>query len=297
MTIDGRTRPAGVVGWPVERSLSPAMHNAAYEALGLNWVYLPFPIQDQSGLLRFTDAVRSLPFVGFNITMPYKQAMLSLCDEVALFAQMAGAVNTVHCVDDRLIGYNTDGRGLIEALENEVGFVPEGKRIALIGAGGAAGAAVVALVLAKASHVTIVNRDPSRADALLERLQGYMRGTTAEAIALESGAEDAISSADLIINATPLGLGQDDPSPVPVSWLRPNQVVCDMIYQQSSTALLRGASAAGASTLGGLPMLVAQGALSIDIWSESAQTPAPRDVMRSAAEVALVAMTSPGGPE
>ncbi|MHB1341761.1 MAG: shikimate dehydrogenase [Coriobacteriia bacterium] len=297
MTIDGRTRPAGVVGWPVERSLSPAMHNAAYETLGLNWVYLPFPIQEQSGLLRFTDAVRSLPFVGFNVTMPYKQVMLSLCDEVALFAQMAGAVNTVHCVDGRLIGYNTDGRGLTEALENEVGFMPEGKRIALIGAGGAAGAAVVALILAKAAHVTIINRDPSRADSLLGRLAGYMRGTTAEAIALEPAARDAVASADLVINATPLGLGADDPSPVPAAWLNPSQVVCDLIYQQSSTALLRDAKAAGATTLNGLPMLVAQGALSIDIWSESAQIPAPRNIMRSAAESALVAMMSPGGPE
>ncbi|MGB4592393.1 MAG: shikimate dehydrogenase [Coriobacteriia bacterium] len=297
MIIDGRTRLAGIVGWPVDRSLSPAMHNAAYEALGLNWVYLPLPLHEQTGLLRFTDAARSLPFVGFNVTMPHKQAMLDLCDEVAMFAQMAGAVNTVHCVDGRLIGYNTDGRGLIEALESEVGFVPEGKRIALIGAGGAAGAAVVALVLAKAAHISIVNRDPMRSEGLLDRLSGYMRTTSSESLLLDAGAEDAISGADLVINATPVGLKADDPSPVPESWFGPSQVVCDMIYQQQTTALLRGAATAGAKTLGGLPMLVAQGALSIDIWSDSAQVTAPRDAMRAAAEGAFSLLATQGGAE
>ncbi len=107
MMIDGRTRPAGVVGWPIGHTLSPAMHNAAYEELGLNWVYLPLAVPDQGALLRFADAARALPFVGFNVTMPYKQAILELCDEVAMLAQMAGAVNTVHCSEGRLIGYNT----------------------------------------------------------------------------------------------------------------------------------------------------------------------------------------------
>ncbi|MEN6429528.1 MAG: shikimate dehydrogenase [Coriobacteriales bacterium] len=297
MTIDGRTRPAGLVGWPIERSLSPAMHNAAYDALGFNWVYLPFPIKDGAGLVRFIDAVRSLPFVGFNVTMPHKQAMLGLCDEVALFAQMAGAVNTVHCVDDHLIGYNTDGRGLIEALETEAAFNAEGKRVALIGAGGAAGAAMVALVLAKAAHVTVINRDESRAQAMLERMEGYMRQTTADVVALNGSASAAVSSADLVINATPVGMKADDPSPVPTTWFAPGQVVCDMVYQQPSTALLAGAAAAGASTVGGLSMLVAQGALAIDIWSESAQTSAPRDVMRAAAEEAFGKLLESGGAQ
>lgn len=273
------------------------MHNAAYDALGLNWVYVPMPVPDQSALLRLTDAARSLSVVGFNVTMPYKQAMLSLCDEVAMLAQMAGAVNTVHCVDGQLIGYNTDGRGLIEALETEVGFIPEGKRVTLVGAGGAAAAAVVALVLAKASHINIINRDVTRAEALLERLQGYMRTTTAAAIPLDTDAEEAVTGADLVINATSVGLDPADPSPVPGAWFRPEHVACDMIYQQSSTAFLRGANQAGATTLGGLPMLVAQGALSVDIWSESAQTRTPRDVMRAAAEKAAAELFAQGGGE
>ncbi len=270
------------------------MHNAAYDALGLNWVYVPLPVRDTPSLLKFTEAVRGLPFVGFNVTMPYKQTMLELCDDVALFAQMAGAVNTVHVVEGRLIGYNTDGRGLIEALKEEVGYDASGARVALIGAGGAAGAALVAFVLARAAHVSVLNRDVGRAETLIDRLEAHRRGTELRALPLGPEARDAISSADLVVNATPVGLVRDDPSPIPVEWLHDGQVVCDMIYQQSTTALLDGAARVGAKCLGGLSMLVAQGALAIDIWSDSAQTAAPRAVMREAAEEAFREMQGEG---
>ncbi|GAV31521.1 shikimate 5-dehydrogenase [Coriobacteriaceae bacterium EMTCatB1] len=287
MRIDGRTRLAGVVGWPIDRTLSPAMHNAAYEALELNWVYLPFPVQDQGGLVRFVDAVRALPFVGFNVTMPYKQAILPLCDEVAMFAQMADAVNTVHCVDGTLVGYNTDGRGLIDALKAEVGFDPAGKKAVVIGAGGAAGAAVVGLIVGKASSVAVVNRSVERAEAIVERMRPYLRGASAVALPLDRDAREAVESADLVINATPVGMVDGDPSPVPPEWLHEGQVVCDMIYQRPETDLMRVARDAGATVIGGLPMLVEQGALAIEIWSGASQLKVPRDVMRRAAEEAL----------
>ncbi|MDO9556760.1 MAG: shikimate dehydrogenase [Coriobacteriia bacterium] len=287
MQIDGRTKTAGVIGWPIEHSLSPAMHNAAYESLELNWVYVPLPVQDQGGLIRVVSAMRALPFVGFNVTMPYKQAMLELCDEVAMFAQMAGAVNTVHCVDGRLIGYNTDGRGLLESLAEETGFTPEGRRVVIVGTGGAAGAAMVGFILGKASHLTITGRDVDKADQMLARVQDYLRGVQVHAVALGPDAEESVRSADLIVNATSLGMKSDDLSPIPVEWLSANQVVCDMTYVCADTALLCGARAAGAKTMSGLGMLVAQGALAIDIWMESAQVRAPRDVMRSAAEKTL----------
>jgi shikimate dehydrogenase len=287
VTIDGRTRLAGVVGWPVEHSLSPAMHNAVYQELGVNWVYLALPVPDQSALLRFVDAARSLPFVGFNVTMPHKQAMLELCDEVAMLAQMAGAVNTVHCVEGELVGYNTDSRGLLESLEAEAQFKTEGRRIAVIGAGGAAGAAVAGFILGKAAHLTIVNRDTSRADKLLARVEPYLRGLEVDVETLDAGAERAVREADLVVNATPLGMNADDPSPIPVEWLHSGQAVYDMIYRPTDTALLRGARAAGATAVGGLGMLVAQGALAVDIWAENPQHRAPRDVMRTAAEDAL----------
>ncbi|MDZ4655522.1 MAG: shikimate dehydrogenase [Coriobacteriia bacterium] len=287
MRIDGKTKFAGVIGWPIEHTLSPAMHNAVYESLELNWVYVPLPVPDQSALLRVVSALRTLPCVGFNVTMPYKQAMLDLCDEVAMFAQMAGAVNTVHCADGRLIGYNTDGRGLLESLAEEAGFEPEGRRVVIVGTGGAAGAAMVGFVLGKASHLTIAGRDIDKADQMLARVQDYLRGVQVAAVTLGPDAEEAIRAADLIVNATSIGMIAAGSSPVPVEWLSANQVVYDMTYTSADTVLLAGARNAGAKAIGGLGMLVAQGALAVDIWTESVQIRTPRAVMRAVAERAL----------
>lgn len=267
------------------------MHNAAYAALELNWVCLPLAVPDQRSLLAFLEAARRLPFVGFNVTMPYKQAMAELCDEVATLAQMAGAVNTVHCVDGQLMGYNTDGRGLLETLAAEAGFDPAGKSVAIIGAGGAAGAAVTALLLSKASSLALVNRDTTRAEALIERMGDRLRNMSVNVHGLDASAAQAVSDADLVINATPIGMGADDPSPVPGAWLTEGQVVLDMVYRVGTTALVREATQAGARAYSGLGMLVSQGALAVDIWAgaERAQIHAPRDVMRAAAEHAMEA--------
>lgn len=289
MEINGRTRPTAVIGWPVAQSLSPAMHNAAYQALGLNWVCLPFAVPDQRALAAFVEAARRLPFVGFNVTMPYKQAMAELCDEVATLAVMAGAVNTVHCVDGQLMGYNTDGRGMLESLAEDAGFDPSGKSVAIIGSGGAAGAAVTALMLARAGSLALVNRNVGRAEALLERVEDRLRGMTVSVHPLDDSAASAVRDADLVINATPLGMGAEDPSPIPPAWIRPGHVVLDMVYRPTDTTLVRDARQAGAKAISGLGMLVSQGALAIDIWAgqDRAQFRAPRDVMRAAAEAAM----------
>lgn len=294
--INGRTRLAGVVGTPLEHSLSPAMHNAVYEILGLDWVYVPLPLEDETELIRFLGAARVLPFQGFNVTMPFKHAMLSHCDEVAMLAQMAGAVNAVHCVEGRLIGYNTDGRGLVESLADDVGFSFEGKKVTLLGAGGASGAAIVAFILAKASKVTVANRTIDRAGELVERVSAHARATELAATTLED-AEEAVSSADLIVNATPLGMQPDDPSPVPAEWLRSNHVICDMVYGGPPTQLIRAARGVGATAVDGVGMLVAQAAISVDIWSESAQIRTPRDTMRKAAEAALAGRLGEGASQ
>ncbi|MDP2234677.1 MAG: shikimate dehydrogenase, partial [Actinomycetota bacterium] len=292
--INGRTRLAGVIGNPLDHTLSPAMHNAAYETLDLDWVYIPLRLADETDLMRFLGAARVLPFVGFNVTMPFKQAMLSMCDEVAMLAQLAGAVNTVHCVDGRFIGYNTDGRGLIESLAAETGFIPEGRSVAIVGAGGAAGAALIALILGKASKVSIVNRSLDKAEELVERVIAHARSTELTSVALSAG-EEAVTTADLIINATPLGMKDGDPSPVPGEWFSAAQVACDMIYGPNTTPFVESARAAGATAVDGLGMLVHQGAISIDIWSESAQVRAPREVMREAALARLRAGRPEGG--
>ena len=288
--INGTTRLAGVVGWPLDHTLSPAMHNAVYQELGLDWVYVPLAVSDEVGLRRLIAAVRSLPFVGLNVTMPYKSAVLELCDEVATAASMAGAVNTVHvAADGRLIGYNTDGRGMLESLAVDVNFDPAGKRVALVGAGGAAAAAFVALILAKTGAITVVNRSLERAEELLDRMAPRAAGISLQATRIQD-AEETVRTADLVINSTPVGMRPDSGSPLPVEWLREGQVVLDMVYgTPAPTELVAGARAAGATALDGLGMLVAQGATAIDIWNADAELRTPRDLMRRAALEQLAA--------
>ena len=287
--ISGRTRLAGVIGKPLAHSLSPAMHNAVYEHLELDWVYVPLEVDDEVGLRRVVAAIGSLDFVGFNVTMPYKRAMLELCDEVALAARMAGAVNTVHCSGDRLIGYNTDGRGLLESLELEAGFVPADKRVVIVGAGGAAAAALVAMVMERAGSVAVVARRLDRAESLVEDMLPHAGDTQIRALS-EEAAGQVVSAADLVVNATPVGMRAGDSAPVPASWLRSGQVVYDMVYgTDQPTALVAEARSVGAIALDGLGMLVAQGATAVDIWDEGSASRTPREVMRAAAEKALAA--------
>lgn len=265
------------------------MHNAAYERMRLNWVYIPLPVREGQDLVRVVAALRSLPFVGFNVTMPYKRVMLNLCDEVAVTARLAGSVNSVHVVDGRLIGYNSDGRGLAESLKDEAEFTAEGRRVVIVGTGGAAGAALVSMVLERVAHVTVAGRRIEAAEDLIENVADRMRETTAEAVELGDDLRAAVESADLVVNATPLGMRPDDALPVPAEWLQPDQVVADMVYRPAVTPLLQAAQARGARPVSGIGMLVAQGALAIETWNTDSQLVAPRDVMRAAAEAALAA--------
>jgi shikimate dehydrogenase len=287
MTIDANTKLAGLIGWPLDHTLSPAMHNAAYATMNLNWVYVPLPVREGHDLMRVTNALRALPFVGFNVTMPYKRVMLNVCDEVATAAQLAGAVNTVHIVDGRLIGYNTDGRGLMESLKDEAGMELSGKRAVILGTGGAAGAALVGMVLERAGHVTLVGRRVEVAEDMIENVSDRLRETGAEAVPFGPEARAAVEAADVVVNATPLGMDPKDELPVPQEWLQPGQIVADMVYRPAVTPLMAAAAARGARAVGGLGMLVAQGAIAIEIWNQGVQTRAPRDVMRSAAESSL----------
>ncbi len=289
ITIKGTTRLAAVIGNPLAHTLSPAMHNAAYEELGLDWVYVPLQVEDEAGLRRLVAAAPSLSIVGFNVTMPYKVAVLDLCDQVAAAASMAGAVNTIHISEGTIVGYNTDGRGLLEALEREAGLNVAGTEVVILGSGGAAGAAFVAFILARAAKITLVSRNVASAAALIDRMASHLCAVEAQACAFED-ATGAIASASLVVNTTPLGMSAGDPSPIPAHVVGPGQVVYDMVYGRAQpTALVSESLAAGALALDGLGMLVAQGAITIDIWDPNTQRHAPRDVMRAAAEVELAA--------
>lgn len=287
MHIDGNTKLAGVLGWPVAHSLSPAMHNAAFHAMRLPWVYIPLPVEKPLDVPNVITALRSLPCVGFNVTMPYKRIALEICDDVAALAKLAGAVNTVRIQDGDLIGYNTDGRGLLASLEEEAGLKAEGRTFTMLGAGGAAGATLAAMVLAGAAKVTVVNRNVDAAKELIDRIHPHARDT--ELVALETGPANgpAFIEADVIVNATPLGMGPGDPLPVNPHWMHAGQIVCDMIYAPLRTRLLEEAERSGAKAVGGLGMLVHQGAMAVEIWNSGCAESVPRDIMRKAAEQAI----------
>ena len=262
----GSTRLAGVIGDPVRHSLSPALHNAAFARLGLDWTYVAFEIA--AG--RAADALaamRVLGIEGLSVTMPHKRDAAAACDELSPAAEVLGAVNCVRRDGDRLIGENTDGAGFLRSLRVQAGLEPVGCHAVVIGAGGAARAAIVALVSEGAS-VTIVNRS---ADAAVRAAElGARAGATAGVSAISQsmvGGPGVVSDADLVINATPLGMSAGDPLPIDTSLLRRNHVVVDFIYQPAVTPLLEAAAEVGAATLNGTGMLLYQAAEQFKMWT------------------------------
>jgi shikimate dehydrogenase len=289
--IDGRTQLVGLIGWPVEHTLSPAMHNAAFDSLGLNWRYVPLPVRPG----QVEAAVRGLPALGFrgaNVTVPHKQAVIPALDSVAPNAKALGAVNTLvvgWSKDDRpdIGGHNTDAGGFIGALQ-QGGFDPEGKSAVVVGAGGGARAVVFGLREAGASAILIFDVELQRAQALvsdLARQENQKNVLRPMPLTTEAVVESA-RAADLLINATPVGMWpHEDGSIWPDGVLvPPHLTVFDLVYNPAETRLLRRARESGARAIGGLEMLVRQGALAFEMWTGQ---PAPVEVMRAACERAL----------
>jgi shikimate dehydrogenase len=269
----------GLIGWPVEHSVSPAMHNAAFQALGLPWHYGLLPT-DPAELETRLCTLEGQGYQGVNVTVPHKQAVMSHLDEISGAAKAIGAVNTIVVRDGRLFGHNTDGAGFLAALR-EAGFEPVAQRAILLGAGGAARS--VAYVLAEAGcHVTLYTRTTQRARNLAQELgeAGFELSMTPTLSQLD------LASFDLLVNATSVGTWpQTDATPWPVAIPLPSHwTVYDLVYNPPETRLLTRARAAGATAIGGLAMLVHQGALAFELWT--GQQP-PIDVMRTAAEKAL----------
>lgn len=284
--MDASTRLVGLIGWPVSHSVSPAMHNAAFAALGLNWAYLPLPVPPA----RVGDAVlglRALGLCGANVTVPHKQAVISYMDALSPAAQAIGAVNTISVEPDgALVGDNTDARGFAADLRSH-GVEMAGKRVAVLGAGGAARAIVYAAADAGAEAILILNRTVERAAALAAGLQPLFPATPILASAWDAGLP-AAGLASLVVNCTTLGM---NPAPDGLPWepalpFRPGQAVYDLVYNPQRTRLLAQAEAGGAIAIGGLGMLVWQGALAFARWTGCAP---PVEVMRAAADAALAA--------
>jgi shikimate dehydrogenase len=292
------SRLVGVIGSPIAHSLSPLLHNAAFAALGLQqtWRSLAFEVP----LGRAADALaamRRAEISGLSVTMPHKADVAALCDQCTKVALRLGAVNCLSNRDGVLQGTNTDGAGFVASLARGAAFAPAGKRCLVVGAGGAARAVTLALAEAGASHVAVLNRTPDRA-ATAAALAGPVGSVVP---ADEKAQVNAVQSADLVVNATPLGMAGASPQTAAPWFVGPQllhagQVAADLVYAPRPTPWLVGAAAAGAHGVDGLGMLVHQAALQLELWTGE---PAPVEAMWQAAEAADPSESpeSPGTPQ
>lgn len=264
-SISGKTKVCGLIGDPVEHTMSPAMHNAAFKKLGLDYVYVPFWVK-ATELDKAIAGMRALNMRGLNVTIPHKVAVLKLLDKLDPLAEKIGAVNTIVNDDGVLTGHNTDATGFLQPLL-EKGIEPKGKNITIVGAGG--GSRGISFILAEqGANLTILNRQPAHATELAGRIS---QAFGVKVTALELSANNlskVLKTADVLVNATPVGMSPNaGESPVPAGLLRPGLVVYDIVYNPVKTRLLREAEAGGAETIGGLDMLVWQGALAFEKWT------------------------------
>lgn len=276
----GASRFVGILGWPLDHTLSPVVHNVAFRRTSLDWTYLSWPVEP--ALLG--DAVRGLRALGAagaNVTMPHKEAVIAHLDELSGDAREVGAVNTIQRLGPRLVGHNTDVDGFAEFLSGDAGYDPRGRSALVLGAGGAARAVVKALDYLGAGDVVVAGRDSARAESVAD-LAGAARAS------LWDEAPGLAREADLVVNATPLGM--DGEHVLPHAAFREGQCVVDLIYAPPSTPLVDAARAAGAEAWGGLGMLVRQAAASFTIWTGQA---APLEAM-SAAAVHAIGAHRPG---
>ncbi|MER3401520.1 MAG: shikimate dehydrogenase [Thermoflexus sp.] len=284
MEIRGTTRLVGLMGWPVAHSRSPQMHNAAFAALGLDWAYVPLPVRPED-LEAAIRGLRALGFVGANVTVPHKMAVLSYLDEISPLARAVGAVNTLRFVEGRLIGENTDVDGFRAALA-EAGCAVRGQAAAILGAGGAARAVLAALALEGAAEIFVVHRSVERAARMVAELaEGLSRaGLTVPPVHWRSPSDPLPEDIALLVNATPVGMAPEvEASPWPPERPFPwgLQHVIDLIYEPPRTRLMALAEAAGIAAHNGLGMLLHQGARAFFLWT--GREP-PLEVMRRALE-------------
>lgn len=286
----------GLIGYPIKHSLSPYFQQAALDYYHLDVRYEAWETSPEK-LRDIVDNLRKPQNLGANVTVPYKETVLPLLDEIDDLASSIGAVNTIVKRDNRLIGFNTDGYGFIEALCRKGHFQPEGKQVVILGAGGAAKAVSFALVQKKASSVLIINRTLERAEALADSLKCYIRDSSLGSEELKTNittlpwqsltSSNTLDHRHLIVNCTTIGMKystQEGQSPLNIEVIPNNVLIYDLVYNPWLTPLLQLAQKAGARTLGGLPMLVYQGAASFELWT--GREP-PVDIMFNSAEQML----------
>jgi len=281
--VSGKTRVCGIIGDPIEHTMSPVMHNAAFKKLGLDYLYVPFRVRREE-LGKAVESVRALNMRGLNVTIPHKVAVMPLLDELDSLVEKIGAVNTIVNNDGVLTGYNTDGAGFLKALL-DCGVEPEGKNTVVLGAGGASRA--ISFILAeRGADLVILNRKSGRAEELSHRIsQTFKKEVKAQELNIKI-LSMVLGRADILINTTSVGMTPDiDETLVPSQLLKPGLIVFDIVYNPIKTKLLKEAEAAGAQTvICGLDMLAWQGALAFEKWTGQK---APLGVMKREAIKAL----------
>ena len=276
--IGGATHVAGIIGWPVDHSLSPAIHNAAFAAAGLDWTYVPLPVPPRA-LAEALAGLVALGFRGVNVTMPHKTESADLLADLSEDARLLRAVNTIVVGGGELEGHNTDAPGFDRFLRRDAGFDPAGATALLFGAGGAARACALALARAGVAQLTVAARDETRAAPLVSIVEGF----DVRVAVVRPGEVDDLTP-DLVVNATPVGSPGAEPVHPALPRLGAGVLVVDLLYDPPTTDLQRRAREAGAATFGGLGHLLEQAALSFELWTG---TPAPLEVM-SAAAIAIL---------
>lgn len=281
--VNYKAELVGVLGSPVAENPTGAMQEAAFRATGLNWRYLTIQVKPDD-LADAIKGVRAFGMRGINLTIPHKVEVMQYLDEIAPDAEKIGAVNTVRRVGDHLIGENTDGKGFLRSLQVDAHFDPAGKRIVILGAGGASRAIGTELALAGAADLIVVNRTPLRGEDMVNDV----RYRTGAPIAYMPWKETFAvgQDVDLLVNATSIGLYPhvDDMPDVNLESARPDLLVCDVVFNPVETAFLRAARERGLPTLDGLSMLVYQGVIGFELWTGR---DAPEAVMKAALKEAL----------
>ncbi len=279
LTIKGTTGILGLMGDPVEHSLSPLMHNKVLQTLAFDFTYVPFPVTPAN----LEPAIRAIPALGIrgvNLTIPHKEKAIPYLDKLSREAELTGAVNTILNTRGKLTGYNTDGPGFVRSLREERGFHPKGQHIIILGAGGAARAIAVQLGLEEAGAITIANRREEKAQRLCSWVQ-EKTGVLSEGVGLNSPRFlQLLAGAQLLVQATSYGMFPHHKVPplIPPAFLHSQLLVCDIVYNPRETSLLKAAKDKGCSTLNGLGMLAYQGAGALEIWLE---VQAPVELMKS----------------
>ncbi len=265
--INIHTKLVGLLGYPLAHSKSPAMQNRAFQSMGLNFLYLPVEVE-QEGLPDVINGMKKMNFAGFNVTIPHKIRVLEFMDELDYLAGVIGAVNTAVIEKGRIKGYNTDGQGFIRSMEEGAGLTVRGKRVFVLGSGGAARAITMTLAAHGVDRIYICNRRREKAEALSSEINAKIKDCSA-AVAFEPKTmEGMLKNIDILINTTSVGMHPHrHQTPMDAGLVDSSTVVCDIVYNPAQTRFLEEAAQRGCKTVNGLGMLVNQGAEAFRLWT------------------------------